>query len=486
MSDDHHLWTILGLTGSDIPELRRLDSLLNDLEKDPSNEDRLLNNSDALIRIFETLCRNAYSIFQTIDLSKREKLLERVSTKWQSFRTEYKRILPRTTWETLQAHAQTFSKLCKFNFQHRTLRFAREALTYKNLPMKIESKLLDLIENMRRQHPKILDDVLADECQALKDYQKKNIVITVLGSAKASKSSLMNFLLEDQICPTDNRAATARLTRITYGKQICLTLRGRQTQSETFENTQQLLIKAREIIILKTEDRKSELCHDEVFIQLPIEELIGLELWDVPGFDENQVINNRIKEILQNTDLILAVLAQHESLRQTSIDFIKPCLEKSDQNKPQTKICFIISQIDRYKPDEQSGESREVFLQHIYEKICTELPMNFPRINYKDSDQFIPMCSSAQHNIKDYLECREMFIKKSCQWFSQALIRLTRNRSDLLLKIVREFSHYENLFVQQTRFQRMKPIFNEHFFQFSTKLPEKIKEKLTEKSNDDE
>ena len=480
MADDQHLWTIIGLDGAHIPELRRLDNLLNDLHRDPSNEDKLLNNSDALIRILETLCRDAYPIFREIDLSRREMLLSRVSTLWQPFRIELKRILPRSTWEILQVHAQTFAKLCTFDFQRRTLLFAREAFTYKNLPNKLESKLIGLIENIRRQHPKILDDILSDEYKILKDHQRRNIVITVLGSAKASKSSLINFLLDNEICPTDNRAATARLTRITFGKAIRLTLRGSQTQSEIFDNTKQLLAKAREMIILKNEHRKSVLCNDEVFIELPIEELIGLELWDVPGFDENHVINNRIKEILQNTDLILAVLAQQESLRQTSIDFIKPCLEQSATNKPQTKICFIISQIDRFKPDGQSGESREVFLQHIYDKICTELPMNFPRIDYKNSDQFIPMCSSPQHNIKDYLECRELFITKSCQWFTQALTQLTRDRTDLILKSVREFSNYENIFLQQTRFQRMRQIFNEQFIQFSVKLPEKIKKKLTE------
>ena len=480
MAEDLHLWTIIDLDERRIPELKRLESLLNDLSVDSSNEDKLINHADTLIRILELVCKQAYPLFPTIDLTKRQALLTRVMQQWQEFRKEMKRILPRSTWETLQDHAQVFSKLCTFDFEQRPLMFAKQALAYKDMPIELESKLIALIETMRKQHPKILDDILKEEYERINRRDRKNIVVTVLGSTKASKSSLINFLLEQEICPTGNRAATARLTRIIYGKCIRLTVIGSEHTSFVFSNTEQLLIKAQEVIILKNEDRKSRLCEDEVFIELPIDALKGLELWDVPGFDENHVINNRIQEILQKTDLILAVLSQQESLRQTSIEFIKPCLESSDNSRPQTKICFIISQIDRYRSDEQNPESREAFLQHIYDKICSELPMNFPKIPYKDSEQFIPMCSHPRHHIKDYLECRESFISKSCQWFGQALHRFTFVRTDLLLKCVEEFRNYENLFLQQARFQRMKKIFNEHFHHFSLKLPEKIKRKLNE------
>jgi predicted GTPase len=283
------------------------------------------------------------------------------------------------------------------------------------MPNELESELIRLIDEMRRKYPNILDDILDKEHQEIKNNRREKIVITVLGSTKSSKSSLINFLLQNEICPTGNKEATARLTKITYGKQIRVTLISsldKPTESFVFDDKEEFKRKLKELIVLKNEDRKTNLCEDEVIIEIPIKELENVELWDIPGFDENVVINNRITAILKDTDLILAVLAQQESLRKTAIDFIKPCLVQNDittsenKNKPITKICFIITQIDKFKPDEQSNESKEDFLQHIYEKICKELPTNFPDANYKTSNQFIPMCSSYVHSVKDHLECR--------------------------------------------------------------------------------
>jgi predicted GTPase len=484
MDDDLHFWTVLGIEETIIPELKRLEKLLNDLQQKPYDDDKLLNDADILIRIFQTLSKNSYSLLKTIDMEKRQILIECISNKFQHLIKELKRILPLETWQTLHNHIKEFKKLCSVNFNNKPLMFAKQALAYQNMPKKLESEIINLIDGMRHKYPNLLNDILDEEYKEIKNNHRHKIVITVLGSTKSSKSSLINFLLEDEICPTGNQAATARLTKITYGKQICLTLINlSRNKSEIFlfNNTKELLEKAKQIIILKSEDRKSKLCEDEVLIELPIDELKGVELWDIPGFDENHVINNRINEILKDTNLILAVLAQHESLRQTSIDFIKPCLKQDENTHRQvTKICFIISQIDKFKPDLHSKETKDTFLQHIYDKICQELPTNFQRIDYKLSDQFIPMCSNPVHSINDYLECREQFIEKSCQWFNNALHGLTIDRTELLLKSIKEFSNYENIFRQQMRYERTRQIFNKRFSTFSHELTEKVNKKLNE------
>jgi len=361
--------------------------------------------------------------------------------------------------------------------------FAKQALAYQNMPNKLEYELINLIDEMRKKYPNLLNDILDEEYKEIKSHHRDKIVITVLGSTKASKSSLINFLLEDEICPTGNQAATARLTKITYGEQIRLTLINtskNKSKSYLFDDKKKLLEKATELIILKNEDRKGRLCEDEVLIELPIEELKGVELWDVPGFDENPIINKRINEILKDTDLILAVLAQQESLRLTAIDFIKPCLITQDKNKSVTKICFIISQIDKYKPDNQSKQTKEEFLQDLYDKIRKELPINFQENDYKLSDQFITMCSNPRHSLKDYLECRENFIEKSCHWFNIALNGVTRHRTNILLKSIKEFSNYENIFRQQIRYERTREIFNKRFVPFSQELTDKVNEQLNE------
>jgi len=235
MDNELHFWTIIDIEETSLPELKRLEYLLNELQQEPLNEDKLSINTDALIRILDTLSKNSYSLLKTIDRGKRKLLIDCISNRWFPLRKILKRILPLSTWQILHDHAQTFFKLCTFNFDLKPLKFAKQALKYKDMPIKLELDLIHLIDNMREKHPHILDDILKDEYEEIKSHHRENIVITVLGSTKASKSSFINFILENNICPTGNQAATARLTRIIYGEKIRLTVCGNEPEFYLFD-----------------------------------------------------------------------------------------------------------------------------------------------------------------------------------------------------------------------------------------------------------
>lgn len=487
MSDELHFWTVIGIDETTIPQLRQLENLLNKFQQESYDKNDLSTDAYALIGIFEKLCETSYPILKSIDIEQRQTLFDSISNKLQHITNELKQILDDSTWKKLANHIQAFRKLCSLDFNNKPLMFAKQALKYKNMPKKLEFELIKLIENMKEKYPNLLNDILSDEYKEIKTNHRDKIVISVLGSTKSCKSSLINFLLEFDVCPTGNQAATARLTKITYGEHMSLKLidsGGVKQEEFVFNDPQKLLEKATEVIILQGKYRKSKLCEDEIIIELPINELKGIELWDIPGFDENPVINKRIAEILKDTDLVLAVLAQHDSLKLTAIDFIKPCLVQDeisrDKNKPVTKICFIISQIDKFKSDELSKETKETFLQHIYDKIREELPTKFQQFDYKLSNQFIAMCSSPKHSMRHYLECREEFIEKSCHWFKNALHDLTINRTNFLLNSIKEFSIYEDIYRQDIRYKRTKEIFNKDFLLFSQQLTEDVNKKFNE------
>lgn len=485
MSNEVGFASILGIDNEEsIPELRRLESLLNRFHNEQTyqNED-LLDSIDVFIRLLQVLCRDYFPKFQSIDLQKREVLCERVSNLCQPLKKKFKQILSNQTWQLFVSQTLTFGRLLRTDFTRKPLEFARKARIFKDLPKNSQIELINLIQRMKAKYPHSLADILDDEYQQIQKIDRDNFVITVIGNAKASKSSLINYLLDLQVCPTGNQPTTARLTKVTYGPQLMISLVKSSDESiekYTFNNQCELFEKTKELIILKNEQRKSNLCEDIVVIELPIDELKHVELWDVPGYDENRVINQRIEEILKKTDLILAVLAQQETLRQTTIDLIKPCLNQQNNRRSVTKICFIISQIDRFYADIQTHESRDVCLQKFYDRICDELPANFPRISYQDSNQFIPMCTSYRFNPQDYLECRENFLFKSSEWFQQALHCLIRQRTDFFLKTIQQFSHYDNLVRQNVRFNRTKDIFNQRFQMFSRQLTEKINEQFTQ------
>ncbi len=482
-----HLCTIIGVETDTIPELERLEIVLEGLQKQLCNKYSLQNSIDAMINILDNLCKNNYNFFKKIDMEKRKMFFESIYNRLRHMKEDFEQILSAQQWKALREQLSLLKKLCTFNFNEKPLMFAKQAVKHINILKKSEDELIGLIDKMRREYPTLLDDILDTEYRQIKNTHREKIVITVLGSTKSSKSSLINFLLQREICPTGNKETTARLTKITYAQQI--RLRSSTTNSSEpiiFNGTKGLLQEAKKLIILEKDERKSELCNDEIVIELPIEELENVELWDIPGFDENEIINERIKEILKDTDLILAVIPHRESLRQTAIDFIKPCLEQNDltnnKNKSEriTKICFIISQIDTYRPDGQSNETKDSHLQHMYDKIQQELNINFRDADYKLSSQFIPMCSSHIHSLKDYLTCREQFIEKSYQWFTDALRDKTYRRSNTLLKAIGTFWNYDDIFRQQTRYQYMNRILNERFPIFTEELTKYVKKKLEE------
>ncbi|CAF5026776.1 unnamed protein product, partial [Rotaria sp. Silwood1] len=265
------LWRIIDVEETKIPDLKRLDKLLSKLQEQSINDDDLENDTDVLIKHLRFLIR----------LKLGGKVL--------------KTVLPSEKWKTLTKRARLLESLCKFNFDEKPLMFAVQALKYKKIATDLDERLIGLIDEMRLEYPTILDNILAEEYKEIKKKRAK-IIIAVFGSTKSSKSSFVNFLLQVEVCPTGNQAATARLTKIIYGSRLRLSLTsstGIEKETTFFNDTRELLQKAKELIILKNDARKSKLCEDIVEIELPISELKNVELWDTPGFDENMIIDER-------------------------------------------------------------------------------------------------------------------------------------------------------------------------------------------------
>ncbi|CAF3869703.1 unnamed protein product [Rotaria sordida] len=169
-----------------------------------------------------------------------------------------------------------------------------------------------------------VNDALNTEYDALK-YSRKKIVLAVLGCAKSAKSSFINYLLEEKIYPVDTLSATARVTRIIYGSQWKVYLEGEQ--GEEINDIDSLYRKAIELIVLKGDDRNDETkCKMKVIIELPIKQLKNVELWDLPGLNENPVLDGIVSTILSDVDLVFALLPINGGVLSDFLNNIKKCL----------------------------------------------------------------------------------------------------------------------------------------------------------------
>ncbi|CAF1444019.1 unnamed protein product [Adineta ricciae] len=244
---------------------------------------------------------------------------------------------------------------------------------------------------------------------------------------------------------------------------------GDASKSEDFylDNYEELLVKATELIKLSSDERSKE-CKDVIILELPMKVLKGVELWDIPGFDENETINNRIKEILEDTDLIFVLIPHQESVRMAFQNFIQPRLEKQENdntnfelnaNNRTSIVCFIVTQIDTFKPNIQTNRSRDDVLTNLFITLGKYPNIKFNGNDMKSCNNFIPMCTHRQFGIKTFLECRQMFIEKSSRWFQNAIERLAHFRLRYLLNVMQQIIQYSDIKLKSQQCKELQHAF---------------------------
>ena len=316
------------LLGRELDAVKTIERYLNKLATEKAdNED---NNIDTYLTSFIEgisklllLAQNDLAKFQTIELGKRSAFFEAIKHRFDNINEKISRYVETDKLDKLIDELfPILHDLCYFDFSRHRLSFASAAIEQLNTVQKYEQKLLDIIEQMRDEtHVK---DALNTEYYSLKNSRKK-LVLAVLGCAKSTKSSFINYLLEEKVCPVDFLSTTARVTRIIYGSKRRIYLEGEQ--GEEMNDVDSLYRKAAELVVLEGDDRHDEVkCKKIVTIELPIKQLENIELWDLPGLQENPVIDKIVSTILHDVDLVFALLPIDGGVLFDFLNNIKKCL----------------------------------------------------------------------------------------------------------------------------------------------------------------
>ena len=199
------------LLGKDLEAVRKIERYLNKLATEKAdNED---NNIDTYLTSFIEgiskllqLDQNNLKIFQTIELEKRSAFFEAIKHRFDNINEKIGRYVETDKLDKLTDELfPILHDLCYFDFSRHRLSFASAVIEQLNTVGKYEQKLLNIIEQMRDEtHVK---DALNTEYYSLKNSRKK-LVLAVLGCAKSTKSSFINYLLEEKVCPVDFLSTT--------------------------------------------------------------------------------------------------------------------------------------------------------------------------------------------------------------------------------------------------------------------------------------
>ena len=472
----------------EIPQLKGVQPLLRTIERKltniPDDAESFVENLCLLRDNVSNLFNKHHSLFTQTPLEDRRRLIgiinemvENMSTMkdegipqddWLKYKEEYGKAIE-DEWKTFKEQLENFQWLCTYEFKHwdqLPLKFAQTSVMTLNYINDLEEELRTIMERIDNELKNKSDCIFEKEREILR-APRREVVLTCLGGLKSTKSSFINFLLNKPICPTGNAEATARLTKIQYGDKLSVSLkRHNRAELETHECQNFDEINKKLVELVKFVDDRKEACQDEVIVQLPIEELKGIQLWDVPGFDENDAIDERIKSILQETDIIFALMPLREAFRKTFEYYIRlgigKNLEKDGNtqttNSCESVVCFIITCIDQFCIDDQTQLSRDIVLQQLHDKLEETFdmrPSGFSGSNeYRNSNHFVSMCTDVKFSVRDHLECREEFMKKSPKWYQAAMIGVVKLRLDWLQCNIQKILDFYNAEREMERYAK--------------------------------
>jgi GTP-binding protein EngB required for normal cell division len=185
--------------------------------------------------------------------------------------------------------------------------------------------------------------------------------LTLLGTFKAGKSTLLNALLGAEVLPVRVLRATGVVTRIAAGAQPAAALVRRLPDSQQQREPVAFDERAHYILLDLHNDAAPD--YDEVLLEMP-DTLLPPDwtLVDTPGLMDDPALTGRSLRELAQSDLVLVVLSAYQLLSQDERDLLRNANRLLSGN-----VAVIINQIDLVAEDERAEviERAQLLLQGV-------------------------------------------------------------------------------------------------------------------------
>lgn len=439
----------------------------NNTEHDDDEDEN--DDIDFIEKKMDRIIEEQYELFKTMDRSKRIAF-------WDELQSQLHRLPERCLSECVRHQMSLLEMICQFDFTERSLSFAFEGIHNLDILTECEQQLLGLLEKLRNEYN--VTDLLTTQYQSVRN-QRRKVVLAVAGGLKAGKSSFINYLLGLDVCPVGISETTARLTKITYGQQNLVTLEsstgGQPKERYKIDNSEQFKEVTERLIALKGAAREENLCKDIVTIYLDRQELENIELWDIPGFDENPFLNSIVEDILKQTNIFFILASITEAVRDTMVNLVRSCSDK--QERP-PQLCFIATKIDQVTTNPTTEKSLNNSLDDLFRRIQDRYKLKNFGDNWQSSSFFIPLCTNRKFNLKDFLDCHQQFTRKLKDFFTTAVCWNTIVRLEYLIDAMHELLDYDNLDRNIQRDEKLNNLLTNHLNELCTRLDGELKRPL--------
>ena len=204
------------------------------------------------------------------------------------------------------------------------------------------------MENMEH----IAFNLLINQIELEKGNSK--VEVGVIGSFSSGKSTFINSLFGESVCPMSVKPTTSSITKFFYGYKKKITINGKEITQEEYENYSKHL---------KGDTKNTETHYIEY--AYPFERLSSIVLYDTPGFNNN--LNNNDTEVtmktLESVDVIFFII----DISKGAIDKIS--VERLRKLKNKRMYCIVnksdlksLSAIEKIK---EEIISERIFLEVI-------------------------------------------------------------------------------------------------------------------------
>lgn len=264
----------------------------------------------------------------------------------------------------------------------------------------------------------------------VKEIPEFKVTVPVVGGFSTGKSSLLNFMLGEELLSTNITPETAIPAEITYGDNAA------EIISEN--GNRNISLSEYKAFNITSNDKLAKLAVKNSFLS----EIPNVKIVDMPGFDSGYELHNRaIDDYLPNSlAYIITVSADEGTLRESIISFLK------ELKLNEMPVYIVITKSDKVMPDEIDG-----IVSHIKSILSGSLGLANARL-LVTSSEFDPNPEKIQDIFKE-IQCSsdEIFKKNYSQKLYSVLldiytylVSLLKKRDDSSEELIEEKERLED------------------------------------------
>ena len=222
--------------------------------------------------------------------------------------------------------------------------------------------------------------------------ESERVSVAVIGDFSSGKSSFINSLLGQEICPVNVAASTSSITTFKHGDKEIIYLVTDNDKSEQRQRQELTRQKYEELVTHQGKKKQNTNNRHEFEIYYPFEGFREIELYDTPGFNnsENSQDEAITREKCRSADVILFVFDINKG--DLSADILSKVIRPLRREKPDQPIIAIVNKADTKPP----GKAEEI-RKGIQAKRIFNIVLNYSAIDEMSLWKKIEVLESAEN-----------------------------------------------------------------------------------------